>query len=164
MIDRLRVELFRGRIVWRAHGCAAVGQSQLFRDSRIGGDYHLRQTKIPDFHEPGFAKQDIGGFEVAMNQSFIVGVLHPRANLTKNAESPLDWQSFIAHFFSEMPSRHILHDVKTVSGVSLTKIEHRDDVGVGQLRHEPSFAVKTGLKLGIDSELLGQQFDGDFAL
>ena len=71
---------------------------QLFRDS-----------EIEQLHNAFFGDKNVGGLEIAMDDSMLVGVLHGFEYLEQQAQALLGRQSFALTVFGKRNSFHIFH-------------------------------------------------------
>ncbi len=131
------LDLLRGHVVGRADNIPGPRQR-----SRLGGQAeHLGNAEIGDLHPPLFVEEDVLGFDVAMDDAFVVRELERFADLRDDRQGLLGRKPAGALDLPQVPAVHKFHH-QVVQGAGLPKIMHRDDVRVVQAGQGAGFAVE----------------------
>ena len=77
--------LFGRQVVYRAQDILVVVDGQR---GRIFILIEFRQSHIQDFDHASFVRQQIGGFNIAMDQAHVVGMLQPHGRLSDVVGGP----------------------------------------------------------------------------
>ena len=151
VIDRLAARLLRRHVGDGSHHDALPraghrGHVRLVRGRRS----HLGEAEIEDLHVTARSDEDVGGFDVAVDDARgmrgvqRVGDLDP----TSSTVSSLEWTG--GEPILQRRALQILHDDER-SPVLLADVVDRADVWVVQRRRRPRFARETAQGLGIAS-------------
>ena len=105
----------------------------------------------------------VGGFQVAVNDSFLVCGFECFGDLLRNGESFFDRNRSVSlDALCQRLAGHQLHD-QIARAAGLFQPVDRGDVGMIQRRQHLRFALKTGEPFGIVRERFRQNFDGHVA-
>jgi hypothetical protein len=83
--------------------------------------------------------QDVGGFDVAVNDQMLMGILDSRADLLEQAEPPADVQPVLVAVTIETDSVDVFHRQVRHTVFARTPIEQAGDVGVIQVGQDLPF-------------------------
>jgi len=102
------------------------------------------------------SNEDVGGLDVAMDDPLGVGCIERVGNLGAQIEQHFNLECFALDRLPErLPFEH-LHDDEGVS-IGLVNLVNGADVGMVQRRRGLGFTPKTGQRLGITGDLVGQE-------
>ena len=112
----------------------------------------FRQTKIEDFHRPVRPDLDVGRFQIAMHDAFLVRSFESIHNLLPNTECFFERNRAFFNPLSQSRTLDVLHD--QVIGADVVQSA---DVGMIQCRNRPRLTFKPIV------ELLRRYLNGDIA-
>lgn len=159
-------DLFGSHVVGGAHGLACAGERagggaaglRLFETEELG------ESEVGDFYPSAIIEQDILGFDVAMDDPFVVGELEGVADLADDFECLLRVGRAICDHLPEGWAFDVLHEEVVEAAGGLTEVENADDVGVVQPGEGTGFAEEAFGEGGVVGEIGGEDFDGDGAI
>ena len=119
--------MFRAHIRGRAHKRASAGQHGV---SGICGCGCLCQAEVDDaWHRLAihFRNQDVGWFQIAVHDGFLMRMLHPFAYLHKEREALSDAEPPFVAVLSDRDTRDVLHYKIWLAIGSGASVEHLGD-------------------------------------
>ena len=122
----------------------------------------LGQAEVEDLDTPTFADHDVGGLQVAMDDSLLVGSGQGVGERHGDVEEPTGEETAFGDEEVEGLSLDELHR-QEVDAVRLLDREHADDAGVVEGGQRPGLALESVEPLGIGRHLRRQHLEGHVA-
>ena len=146
--------------VWIGSG-HCVGRGHLAR--RSGGGIDFGQSEIEDFGVAALGDENIGGLDVAVDDSFGVRGVESVGDFDGEIQENVGLQRLAR---DAMLQRHAVEEFHGDEGptVLLSDLVDGADVGMVQGRGRLGFALETGQRLGIFGHLIGKKFEGHEAV
>ncbi len=120
---------------------------------------HLRQTEIQDFDAPVPSQQNVGGFQIPVNDPGSVCGSEPVRDLHGAIQAlPQSGCAYPQRFAIDQ----LGNDIRCAA--FHTHVVDGDDVGVIEGRHRVGLEFKAPTPIRIRCDFLGKDFQGDFAL
>ena len=176
-IQLLPAHLLRGHVTRRAHSYPRPGERQCligcgarspmlaaraasyFALARFAGGDHLRDAEVENLGDTPLGDKDVGGFDVAMNDSLVMRRLQARDYVDGELQDLLEWEQAalvtgaIRQHVSKIPAVQQRHDDEG-SPFLFAELKDRADVGMIQRRHGASLSFETRNGLFVFSQLL----------
>jgi hypothetical protein len=173
MVRRLSCELFRSHVRRRSGYDAIDCQGRIDGSSmiaRCSGPFGRQgcsgESKIGHAWTPVVANENIFGFEVAMDDSDVVGSDEPPSRLHQDLDDPLEIRLLVCEPLTQVPTPDIFHREEGPS-VEYALIVDSDDVWVCEARKCPSFSEhpssRPGERIG-GRGIFVEKFDGNVTL
>ncbi len=138
--------LFRTHVLRRAQKLSLLGKDRLFRERPGQG---LGQAEVDDFRHRlvvDYRDEDVRGFDVAVNNAFLMGVLDSLANGQKKSQPLFQAELVRVAVGGDGLATDQFHDEVRAAIVGRAGIENPGDVGVVHQRQ----GVALGLEAGQD--------------
>ncbi len=119
------------------------------------------ETKVADFDVALVVHQQVGGFDIAVDDAVFVGVMESGSGLIENTSYGVTRKSCM--FFKErveIATLDHLHDQED-GGVGFFDVVESDDMGVLELGEDQSFAEETLAEGLVVREFVGEHFESD---
>lgn len=119
------------------------------------------EAKVDQFDLTVAGDEDVGGFEIAVQDAFAVGVCKSIKGLSKDRDGGLGAESLATpkHGVDVASVDELHHHKQAISFVE--EIVQGDEVGVIQSSHRTGFLDEALAKTGITFEIRRERFDGD---
>jgi hypothetical protein len=158
MIHRLRfLHLLGGHVIWRADDALRLHQVRF----RLAA-HELGDAEVGDLHAALFVQQDVLRFDVAMDDTFVVGELQRLANLRHDLQRLARGKLPRSLQLPQVQSVHKLHDEERQS-VHLAELVNGHNVGMTQPGQGAGLAVESFGKVRA-GDLRGKNFQRDKAI
>ena len=109
-----------------------------------------------------FINEDIGGFDVSVDDSLGMGSIQSIRNLYSQLQQLIDFNGTACHSIPKGLAFQVLHDNEGLSFM-LTNVIDGADIGMIECRCRTSFSLKVLQCLAVPGELLGQKFQGNIS-
>src|SRR5579885_963692 len=133
------VRLFGGHIFGRADHCARAGQ-------HLCALHGLGQAEIDQVRVAVRAQEDIRGFDIAMNDAVIVGVLQRRSDLAEEAGSLFESELLVAEEVIAQGAAVDIGHNQVVPGTLLAEVVEGQDMIMGKRADGQGLAFKAAYK------------------
>jgi hypothetical protein len=110
--------------------------------------YCAGQAEVQQLHLPIHTDDDIGWFQITMNDAAFMGGLEPLGDLQRDLEGVLDCDRTPFHPHRKILALGQLHDQETLTSGLLEAVDG-SDVGVLERGQGPGFPFETGHAFGI---------------
>ncbi len=130
--------------------------------ARGGFLFQFRQTEVQQLR-PRFGEHDVAGLQVAMRDTFAVGLVQRIGNLDRVLQHMLQRQRTFQQPLRERLAFEIFHHQK-INFVSVSGVVERADVGMIQAGDRFCLAVEALAQFRAAGEMSGENLDGDDAL
>ncbi len=128
-----------------------------------GRVHRLGEAEVEDLDLAVGRELDVGGLEVAVDDSLLVRRLERLGDLPRDGEGLVEGERPALQPLGEVFALDELHD-EGADAARLLEAVDRGDVGVLQLGQDLRLALETGEAVGVGGERLGQDLDRDLAL
>ncbi len=173
-VEFLALGLLRRHVRDGSERGAGAGQVGIFkgaglcagRSNAAGGagcDDDLRQAEIHHFGMTALGHEDVGGFDVAMDDAFSMGCVEGVGDLDGEGEDRVQFHRAIADTVLKGQAVEKLHDDKRMPIVPADLV-NGTDVGMIECGCGLGLALKAGESLRILGYIVGQKFEGDKAV
>ena len=167
IIGLLASHLFRRDVARRADGEIDAGVRLVVHHADVAGiGDQLGEAEIHDldFFVRGIGIDDhqVGGLQVAVNDSLGMGGVEGLAQLVQNLADPRRRESAVTvHQGIEADAAHVFHDDARAERIIQGSVIEGDNVGMLKASHQQHFPLKTLTKLGIAGNMLVHDLDND---
>ena len=152
-------DLFGRHVVRCAEGGPGAGE-WIFGD---GFSEEFGDAEVGDFNAAAGVEEDVVGFDVAMEDAFVVGVLEGFADARDDGEGLGGVDGAGAHGLAEVDAVDVFHE-EVEEGAGLAEVVDGDDVWVVEFGEGAAFAGEAFGEGGLFGEGLGEDFEGDEAI
>jgi hypothetical protein len=123
---------------------------------------HLGQAKVENLGVPSIGDEDVGRFNIAVNDAFGMGRIESVGDVDAKIKETFCFQRTPENELLQRLAFQVLHHDKGPPFV-IADFVNGANVGMVESRRRPGFASKTLQRLIILGDVVGQKFQGDHA-